>query len=216
MLTQRRSIAEETLTTGEPTSHPRASKGRLNLMVTTVLAFALATSAQEPPVPKPWSLSPSGALAWGSSLYTPVGARIPGTPDAIRSAHAAGVQSVLIELPATGEGWGEALTALRETGQTFAIAIVSAAPAAEGEIFNIGSQEEVTIRQLADAGTAVLMISSELPEIIGMSDRIVVMWDGRISGELPAGAGEEEIMLLATGHQDGAGSTPAPLNGKER
>jgi len=100
-------------------------------MVTTVLAFALAASAQEPPVPKPWSLSPSGALAWGSSLYTPVGARIPGTPDAIRSAHAAGVQSVLIELPATGEGWGEALTALRETGQTFAIAIVSAAPAAE-------------------------------------------------------------------------------------
>jgi ribose transport system ATP-binding protein len=58
------------------------------------------------------------------------------------------------------------------------------------------------IRELAQAGAAVLMISSELPEIIGMSDRIVVMWDGRISGELPPGSGEEEIMFLATGQQD--------------
>lgn len=58
------------------------------------------------------------------------------------------------------------------------------------------------IRDLARAGAAVLMISSELPEIIGMSDRIVVMWDGAIMGELPAGATEEEIMLLATGHQE--------------
>ncbi len=58
------------------------------------------------------------------------------------------------------------------------------------------------IRELAQAGAAVLMISSELPEIIGMSDRIVVMWDGRISGELPPGASEQEIMFLATGHQE--------------
>ena len=43
------------------------------------------------------------------------------------------------------------------------------------------------------------MISSELPEVIGMSDRIVVMWDGTIAGELPAGASEAEIMHLATG-----------------
>lgn len=57
------------------------------------------------------------------------------------------------------------------------------------------------IRELAQAGAAVLMISSELPEIIGMSDRILVMWDGRINGELPAGVGEEQIMYLATGHQ---------------
>jgi ribose transport system ATP-binding protein len=55
------------------------------------------------------------------------------------------------------------------------------------------------IRELARAGAAVLMISSELPEVIGMSDRIIVMWDGAISGELSAGAGEAEIMLLATG-----------------
>ena len=67
------------------------------------------------------------------------------------------------------------------------------------------------IRELAQAGAAVLMISSELPEIIGMSDRIVVMWDGRISGELPAGVSEEQIMFLATGHEE---QKPGQLEGE--
>jgi ribose transport system ATP-binding protein len=55
------------------------------------------------------------------------------------------------------------------------------------------------IRKLAREGVAVLMISSELPELIGMSDRILVMHEGRLSGELPGGSGEQEIMRLATG-----------------
>jgi ABC-type uncharacterized transport system ATPase subunit len=45
---------------------------------------------------------------------------------------------------------------------------------------------------------AVIMISSELLEVIGMSDRIVVMREGRIGGVLPGGASEAEIMALAT------------------
>lgn len=56
------------------------------------------------------------------------------------------------------------------------------------------------IRGLADEGAAVLMISSELPEIIGMSDRIMVMWDGQLVGQLPAKSSESEIMTMATGH----------------
>ena len=54
------------------------------------------------------------------------------------------------------------------------------------------------IRELTKRGIAVLMISSELPEIIGMSDRIIVMWDGKIAGELPANSSEAEIMFVAT------------------
>ncbi len=53
------------------------------------------------------------------------------------------------------------------------------------------------IRTLARDGVAVLLISSELPELIGMSDRILVMRDGELAGELPAGASEPEIMGLA-------------------
>jgi ABC-type sugar transport system ATPase subunit len=58
------------------------------------------------------------------------------------------------------------------------------------------------MRELARAGAAILMISSELPEVIGMSDRILVMRDGTIAGELPAGASEAQIMLLATGERE--------------
>ncbi len=61
----------------------------------------------------------------------------------------------------------------------------------------------VMLRDLARQGAAVMMISSELPEVIGMSDRIIVMWDGTIAGELSPGATEEEIMFMATGHSDG-------------
>mgnify|MGYP001202631132 CR=1 FL=1 len=65
------------------------------------------------------------------------------------------------------------------------------------------------LRDLTRQGAAVLMISSELPEIVGMSDRILVMWDRRLVGELPASASETEIMLAATGHNVGAGA-PEP------
>jgi ribose transport system ATP-binding protein len=60
------------------------------------------------------------------------------------------------------------------------------------------------IRDAARGGMAVIMISSELLEVIGMSDRIVVMREGRIAGELSAGASESDIMRLATHEQTAA------------
>jgi ribose transport system ATP-binding protein len=68
---------------------------------------------------------------------------------------------------------------------------------------DVGAKAEVyaLMRRLAKQGTAIIMISSELPEIIGMSDRIIVMHDGEIKGELsPDEATEERILWLATGH----------------
>ena len=62
------------------------------------------------------------------------------------------------------------------------------------------------MRQLARDGAAILMISSELPELIGMSDRVVVLRNGTIAGELSPGATEADIMFLATGEQDVAGA----------
>jgi len=53
---------------------------------------------------------------------------------------------------------------------------------------------------MASQGMAVVMISSELPEILGMSDRILVLREGRVMGVIPRqGATEEQIMALATG-----------------
>jgi ABC-type sugar transport system ATPase subunit len=67
---------------------------------------------------------------------------------------------------------------------------------------DIGAKAEVhaLMHQLAGSGVAILMISSELPEILGMSDRILVMRQGRIAGELGRHeATQESIMTLATG-----------------
>jgi ABC-type sugar transport system ATPase subunit len=70
------------------------------------------------------------------------------------------------------------------------------------------------IRALTKKGIAVLMISSELPEIVGMSDRVLVMADHRIAGELPARSSEQEIMLMATGHAENNNSEITDSVGK--
>ncbi|MCY3781432.1 MAG: sugar ABC transporter ATP-binding protein [Chloroflexi bacterium] len=66
---------------------------------------------------------------------------------------------------------------------------------------DVGAKFEIykLMRQLNDRGIAIVMISSELPEVIGMSDRILVMNDGRIVGEVAqAEATEAGIIELAT------------------
>ncbi len=69
---------------------------------------------------------------------------------------------------------------------------------------DVGAKHAVytLVRDLAKAGVAIVLISSELPEVIGLADRIVVLHDGRIAGELPGGAAEEDVMALATGHSE--------------
>jgi ribose transport system ATP-binding protein len=71
------------------------------------------------------------------------------------------------------------------------------------------------IRGLTKEGIAVLMISSELPEVLGMGDRILVMRDGRIAGELPARSTEQDLMLMATGHSNGQDAKNNATVGKE-
>jgi ABC-type sugar transport system ATPase subunit len=68
---------------------------------------------------------------------------------------------------------------------------------------DVGAKVEIyrLINELAAAGKAILLISSELPEVLGMSDRILVMHEGRINGEIVdvGGATQEEILRLAVG-----------------
>ncbi|MCQ2437602.1 MAG: sugar ABC transporter ATP-binding protein, partial [Clostridia bacterium] len=62
---------------------------------------------------------------------------------------------------------------------------------------DVGAKREIyeLMRKLASEGVGIIMISSEMPEVLGMSDRIIVMQGGRICGELPgSGATQEEIM----------------------
>ncbi|GAA4768954.1 sugar ABC transporter ATP-binding protein [Citricoccus nitrophenolicus] len=67
---------------------------------------------------------------------------------------------------------------------------------------DVGTKAEIyrLIRQLAAQGTTIIAVSSELPELIGLSDRILIMHEGRVSGEVPAeGADEETLLSLCYG-----------------
>jgi len=67
---------------------------------------------------------------------------------------------------------------------------------------DVGAKQEIyeLINRLAEDGKAVVLISSEMPELLGMSDRIIVMHEGRIAGELSCEeATQEKILQLASG-----------------
>lgn len=67
---------------------------------------------------------------------------------------------------------------------------------------DIGAKKEIyqIMNELADKGVAIIMVSSELPEVLGMSDRILVMHEGQISAEFTREeADQEKIMLVASG-----------------
>ncbi|THV40199.1 sugar ABC transporter ATP-binding protein [Glycomyces buryatensis] len=68
---------------------------------------------------------------------------------------------------------------------------------------DVGAKHKLysVIRSLAAEGLAVLLIASELIEVIGLADRIVVLHDGSIAGELPGGATEQDVMAYATGRR---------------
>ena len=71
---------------------------------------------------------------------------------------------------------------------------------------DVGAKQEIyaLMDELAARGVAILFVSSEMEEVLRMSDRAVVMHEGRIAGELDrevlaGGEGEEAVMRLATG-----------------
>jgi ABC-type sugar transport system ATPase subunit len=70
---------------------------------------------------------------------------------------------------------------------------------------DVGAKAEIyqLIRNIASEGVAVLVVSSELTEVLGIADRIVVMREGYGVGELDAAdASERRVMALATGVQE--------------
>lgn len=66
---------------------------------------------------------------------------------------------------------------------------------------DVGAKYEVfaLINKIAERGAAVIVISSEMNEVMGLSDRILVVSEGRVSGEIDAAdATQEQIMILAS------------------
>ncbi|WP_399890174.1 sugar ABC transporter ATP-binding protein [Streptomyces sp. BBFR51] len=78
---------------------------------------------------------------------------------------------------------------------------------------DVGAKEEIydLLNELASQGRSIVMISSELPEVLRMSHRVIVMSEGRITGELPAGeATQEAVMHYATLRPDAVGTAADP------
>ena len=71
---------------------------------------------------------------------------------------------------------------------------------------DVGAKSEIhkIIRRLAKEGLAVLMISSDLPEVLGMSDRIEIMRGGTITAMLPGNSDAHDVMAAALGQKEGA------------
>ncbi len=71
---------------------------------------------------------------------------------------------------------------------------------------DVGAKSEIykLMNQLAAQGKSIIMISSEMPELLRMSDRIVVMCEGRVTGEVDISeATQEKIMTYATKREVG-------------
>ncbi len=78
---------------------------------------------------------------------------------------------------------------------------------------DIGAKVEVhrIVGELASAGLAILLISSDLPEVLAMSDRILVLHEGRLSAEIDGSrATQEQVMFAATGQQTDAPAVETP------
>ena len=77
---------------------------------------------------------------------------------------------------------------------------------------DVGAKTEIyeLINDLTAAGKAVVLVSSELPELIGMSDRILMLHEGRISGEFTLGVTQEDLLAAAMGHPIVTAAVPNP------
>jgi ribose transport system ATP-binding protein len=75
---------------------------------------------------------------------------------------------------------------------------------------DVGARSEIyaLIRELADRGVAVVVVSSEIPEVLGLADRVLVVAEGRVLAEEPAGALDEhrvlDLVMEGTGHRGAA------------
>lgn len=68
---------------------------------------------------------------------------------------------------------------------------------------DVGAKQEIyaQINQLAKSGLAIVLVSSELPEVLGLADRIIVLFEGKVTGEFTKeDATPEKVMTCATGH----------------
>ncbi|MCW6009599.1 sugar ABC transporter ATP-binding protein [Micromonospora sp. CPCC 205371] len=144
-------------------------------------------------LPRRWSLARLGLLGWGAERE-----------DASRWAQRLQVKAGRLSDPvSTLSGGNQQKVVLAKWLSTEPKVLIVDEPTRG---IDVGTKAEVhrLMSQLAANGVAVLMVSSELPEVLGMADRVLVMHEGRIVEEIARDrADEESVMLAATGQRQG-------------
>lgn len=152
--------------------------------------------------PVTWSINDAKTLVWGGTPYLPVGVRVDGTVDQIQAAKEAGLGDVVVELPAGGTGWDEALKALESQKLRYLIDISSLAPMAKG--FAIEPQaysiSGITQARRVDAtipgATSVLAILTTKRDNNVEKLQRIKLENGRLSIEVKPLNDLEHILLL--------------------
>lgn len=132
-------------TSAPPNSNSPGLSGSLShvlRLATLLLLSALAGAVCAQPTegtyrapgspPASWRINEHHALIWDGSPYLPVGMRVTGSPDRIAEAKSAGVNDLILELPANGVGWEAAFKAADDAGMRYLLCVNSLAPTAKG------------------------------------------------------------------------------------
>lgn len=152
--------------------------------------------------PQPWQINSNHTLIWDGSPYQPIGLRIDGTPDAIAKAKAAGFNDVIVDLPAGGTGWDEALKALNASGMRYLVAISSLAPMAEGvaidpagyRISGITKAQKLDVK-VPGATSALTIVVNQRDSSVAESKRIPVI-NGTLTLEVKPYGELQQVLLI--------------------
>jgi hypothetical protein len=149
----------------------------------------------------PWKIDDTATLQWGGQPYMPIGATIDGTPESIKLAAANGVKDVVVDLPASGQGWNLALDALKAANLRYLIRIASLSPMAQGfavepqayRMLGILKPQTVSL-PLANATGAFVVVASRRDGSVQSSARVPVV-NGTLTYDIKGIATDYEYIL---------------------
>ncbi|MFI5385678.1 MAG: hypothetical protein ACHQ50_06095 [Fimbriimonadales bacterium] len=152
--------------------------------------------------PQTWVINANHTLIWNGAPYLPVGLRIDGTPEEIARAKAAGFNDVIVDLPAGGTGWDEAIKALEAAKMRYLISISSLAPMAEGVAIEPGGNRVTGIKKsqkleirLPGATSALTVVVNQRDTSVAKVQRLDVL-DGTLALDVKPYADLEQILLI--------------------
>ena len=149
-----------------------------------------------------WQINANHALIWSGAPYLPLGMRIDGSPEEIARAKAAGFNDVVVELPAGGTGWDEAIKALEASGMRYLVSVNSLAPRAEGvaiepagyRISGLTKPQQLQIA-LPGATSALAVTLNRRDSSVEKVQRVAVL-DGILKLDVTPMAELEQVMLI--------------------